>query len=112
MILITSAFLIRVLTFNRANAVALWPFVIVKRKEDSLNTRLINHERIHIRQQLELFILPFYILYLSEYIYHRIKGNDHLQSYLHISFEKEAYQNDNNKDYLLGRPWWAWRGYY
>ena len=47
--------------------VTLWPFIVLK--EDSLKEdhALVNHERIHLRQQLELFIIPFYIWYLLEW---------------------------------------------
>ncbi|MFN5848522.1 MAG: hypothetical protein ACK43K_08525, partial [Chitinophagales bacterium] len=65
----------------------------------------------HIRQQLEMFVLPFYIVYLSFYLYYRIKGNPHMQAYLRIPFEREAYCEESNFDYLDKRKFWAWRYY-
>ncbi|HLP50692.1 MAG TPA: hypothetical protein VK154_07380 [Chitinophagales bacterium] len=41
------------------SAMAVYPFILVKRKELQNNAVLINHEKIHHRQQLELLILPF-----------------------------------------------------
>lgn len=43
-----------------AKGVALWPFMFLKRLDDKTT---INHEMIHFKQQLELLIIPFYILY-------------------------------------------------
>lgn len=61
----------------------------------------LNHEKIHSKQQLELLIIPFYIIYLIEAIF---KG------YYCISFEKEAYANQDNLDYLKTRKWYSmWR---
>jgi hypothetical protein len=36
-----------------------FPFVIVGDALDKENSVLVNHEKIHIRQQLELLVLPF-----------------------------------------------------
>lgn len=73
---------------------ALWPFIIVS-KSTWIDDRLINHERIHLRQQIEMLIIPFYIWYVIA-LYRK--------GYENISFEKEAYANENNLDYLKKRP--------
>lgn len=90
------------------SGMALFPFILLKQKDFSLSSSLINHERIHLQQQLELLILPFYIWYLSEYLYFRMKGKKHHQAYRSISFEKEAYQNENDMNYLKIRKRWAY----
>lgn len=80
-----------------------WPFIILKTpalKEDAI---LINHERIHLRQQRELLILPFYLLYLLEGIVRFFMYFDAYKAYRNISFEREAYQNEANLNYLHGR---------
>ena len=87
---------------------ALFPFILFKRKDFSLSKSLINHERIHLQQQLELLIFPFYIWYLTEYLIHRMTGKKHQQAYRSISFEKEAYQNENDMNYLITRKRWAY----
>ncbi|MBP6387075.1 MAG: hypothetical protein KA327_10700, partial [Pseudarcicella sp.] len=57
---------------------AIFPFVLVKNKNP--DKRLLNHEKIHLRQQLEMLIVPFYIFYLGEYLYRRLKGNKHYEA--------------------------------
>ena len=43
-------------------ALAFYPFIIMPRAT-VIDDILINHERIHLRQQLEMLLLPFYICY-------------------------------------------------
>ena len=71
----------------------------------------MNHERIHIRQQLELLILPFYVLYLIEFAIGIFKYKNRLNAYLNISFEREAYKHDFDLNYLKCRNWWAWKDF-
>ena len=69
----------------------------------------INHEKIHWQQQIELIILPFYILYGLEYLIKLIMyGKD---AYRNLSFEREAYTNENNLNYLKTRKHYAWIKY-
>ena len=83
-----------IIPFKGYKAMAIWPFIFVRNDIKSLSSVDINHEKIHLAQQLELFIIPFYLIYLIEWI---IKG------YRNISFEKEAYSNEHNLDYLKSR---------
>lgn len=82
-------------------AVAFFPFIIMPTSTIS-NKVLINHEKIHLRQQAELLILPFYIWYL---IALKRKG------YFSISFEREAFSNEKNLDYLKTRRPFAFLKY-
>lgn len=69
----------------------------------------INHEKIHWQQQLELLVLPFYILYGLEYLIKLFMyGSD---AYRNLSFEREAYSNDKKLDYLNNRTHYAWLKY-
>jgi hypothetical protein len=102
-------FLIIRLPFLRVSGLAIFPFLFVKYKKPS--KVLINHERIHFRQQLELLILPFYIWYILEYLIHRLKGKSSYQAYMSISFEREAYANDNDLGYLKRRKIWRFWKY-
>ncbi len=88
---------------------AIFPFIFTKTKIRS--KVLINHELIHHRQQLELFILPFFLFYLIDYLIGLIKFRNHQKAYMNICFEKEAYKNDNNLQYLKNRPFWAFLKY-
>lgn len=89
------------------SAMAVYPFILVKHKEMQNNAVLINHERIHHRQQLELLILPFYILYLFNYLYHLVRLRNHFQAYKNIVFEREAYAMENDFEYLKNRRMFA-----
>lgn len=67
----------------------------------------MNHERIHIRQQLETLIIPFYIWYGLEFLYHyaRLKNKD--KAYRQISFEREAFKHESDLNYLKKRTFWG-----
>ncbi|WP_375325433.1 hypothetical protein [Flagellimonas sp. GZD32] len=82
---------------------SLWPFIFLK--EDSLKTDevLINHERIHLKQQQELLILPFYLLYVAEWLLRTVLYLDSYRAYQNISFEREAYANEKDMQYLRTR---------
>ena len=98
------------LTRGFASAITLFPFVLIGTRTP-LTRRLVIHERIHLRQQLEMLILPFYIWYLIEYLLRLLKFKNGNAAYLNISFEREAYFNDLKKDYLNRRKLWAWISY-
>ena len=109
MIILSSKKFINIITRNFASAITLFPFIILNGKHLKDDKILINHEKIHIRQQIELIIIFFYIQYVSEYLFYRfIKGLPHYESYRSISFEQEAYDNEDNLSYLSNRKIWAW----
>jgi hypothetical protein len=76
-----------------------YPFVFLADEDDKLNEIFINHEKIHIRQQLELLIVPFYIWYFTEYLFRLIQFRDKKKAYYAISFEREAYANEKDLEY-------------
>ena len=67
-----------------------------------------NHETIHWQQYIETGIVGFVILYYSFYLYNWIRYRDGKLAYYMIPFEKEAYDNDKNLDYLETRKRYAW----
>jgi hypothetical protein len=87
-------------------AIAIFPFILVQEQQPS--EILINHEYIHFKQQIELLIIPFYCWYLFEYLLNRFHGQNHHQAYLNICFEKEAYENEEDLNYLARRRAWAY----
>lgn len=99
--------IIILLRFLPASGIALFPFVLLRKADAPHGERLLNHERIHLRQQLELLILPFYIWYLLAYVYYRLKGMGHYPAYRSIIFEREAYKHDADPGYLTTRPFWG-----
>ncbi|QLE00593.1 hypothetical protein HX109_03085 [Galbibacter sp. BG1] len=84
-----------------------WPLIILKEDKLKDDEVLINHERIHLKQQLELLIIPFYVWYLTEWVVGIFKFRDLNLAYRNISFEKEAYKNENNLNYLSNRNSYA-----
>lgn len=95
-------------SFLPATGMALFPFILVKYSGIKTDKIIINHEKIHLRQQLEMLILPFYIIYLLNYSVNLLYYRKHDLAYRNISFEREAYSHDSNLDYLSKRKFWAW----
>ena len=97
------AFFFTFLFGKNYRAIALWPFIFIRESHLKNDVILINHEKIHLAQQIECLIIPFYIIYSTEYILNRIKNQSHDIAYRNISFEKEAYNNEKNLNYLPKR---------
>lgn len=91
---------------------AIYPFILLKDKSQKNDQTLLNHERIHLMQQIELLILPFYLLYLFNYVINLIRYRNHHQAYVNIVFEKEAYACDKNLNYLANRKFFSWLNYF
>jgi hypothetical protein len=91
--------------------ITLFPFIILFSSKEKQNHVLLNHEKIHIRQQLELLILPFFLWYFLEYLYRWFQFKNKKKAYLNISFELEAYKNEKNLDYLKQRSFWNFLKY-
>ena len=101
-----------------------YPFIFTRSKR--LSDTDIRHETIHGEQQLELLILPFFLLYIAFYIInvilcvfdkkrgysekHRNNGV-FKRAYLSIAFEQEAYENEKDATYLDNRKCYAWVKY-
>jgi hypothetical protein len=100
-----------VVPFLKVAGMALYPFILVQHKDLLKDELLIRHESIHLRQEAELLIIPFYLLYLASYLFNLIKYKNHNQAYMAIYFEREAYANEASRDYLSRRKFWAWRFY-
>ncbi len=76
------------------------------------NRRLVNHEKIHLQQQIELLVLPFYLLYVLEFMIRLMQYKKWSIAYRHISFEREAYDNESDNGYLKSRPYWNFLSYF
>lgn len=94
-----------------ADAIALYPFVFVKRRDLKEHKILMNHERIHLKQQIEMLIVFFYIWYLIEFFVRLIQYKKWHLAYKNISFERECYQNQHNLKYLDFRRFYSWLQY-
>lgn len=73
-----------------------------------LNKIDINHETIHTKQMQELLYIFFYLWYVIEYLVKLIIYRNTKLAYRNISFEREAYQNQYNLDYLNNRKHYSW----
>lgn len=89
---------------KRFRGITLFPFIILVNEKDRGDVLLLNHEKIHIRQQLEMLVLPFFVWYGIEYFVLLLKYKDRFLAYRNISFEREAYANEKDLDYLKKRP--------
>lgn len=90
-----------------ARAAAFFPFIIFRSEEEKI-PQLINHEKIHFRQQIETAFVGFIIWSLLEMLYARlILRKSSKESYLYLSSEQEAYRNQHDLSYLESRPFWA-----
>lgn len=107
MILIVSKYLIP----KGFRGLTIFPFIIVKDKEEKDFLSLLLHEKIHIRQQLELLVLPFLIWYAIAFLFRWVQFKNKKEAYRNISFEREAYANEKDLNYLKSRPFWAFLNY-
>ena len=98
----------------RMFTLTIFPFIIFKKDyaenvSEPFLEMDINYESIRIQQQKEMLVIPWFIWYAIEYCikfrYIGIDVNDE------ISFNKEAYANESNKDYLKTRKFWAFLKY-
>ena len=90
-----------------ARAAAFFPFIIFRSEEEKLPW-LVNHERIHFRQQLETAFVGLLVWSFLETLYARfILGKSFKEAYLYRSSEQEAYRNQQDFSYLQKRPSWS-----
>jgi hypothetical protein len=95
--------------------ITLYPFIFLKKNyflknKNKLDVTL-NHEKIHIQQQKELFVLFFYLLYITEYLIKTFKYGTK-KAYFNLSFEREAYTNEKDFNYLESRKFLSFLKYF
>ena len=79
--------------------------VLFVRGNAQVDEKTIRHESIHTAQMQEMLYIFFYLWYVVEWVVRLfMKGN----AYRRISFEREAYENEGDLDYLSDRTWFAW----
>ena len=115
-ILYSDKFLDSVGIFFRIGGITLFPFIILREKyRDGSDwwkakaKKIINHEEIHIKQQAEMLIIPFYILYAFFYLWNIFKYKFNIKkAYYQIPFEQEAFNNESDYNYLTNRKLYSW----
>lgn len=75
---------------------------------NKISNRTINHESIHTAQIKEMGYVFFYVWYLVEWLIRLFINSN---AYRNISFEREAFINDDNLDYLKTRKRFSWLKY-
>ena len=120
----TNSDLAKALLFEGYSTIAIGWFVFSKL--DKLTNRTKVHETIHALQWTEVTLVAsallaalsgiispywmlispmvYYILYVLEWLIKLPFGN----AYRNISFEREAFSNDNNQNYLMNRELFSW----
>lgn len=71
----------------------------------------MNHEAIHTAQMKELLYIFFYLIYGVEWMVRLVQYRNSKEAYYNISFEREAYVNDDNLNYLKTRKGFAFKHY-
>lgn len=113
------------LAFTSCHTIALGPFVLSKKKE--LSQAYKNHETIHAMQWTEITIVTcivvlaldvlldnspywyflsfvmYYIIYVVEWIVKTIIYLNGKKAYRSIGFEREAYINEDDNNYIENR---------
>lgn len=90
----------------------IYPFMFLKTEALKGNIVLLNHEKIHLRQQIELLVIPFFIIYITEFLFRLLQYKNWHLAYRNISFEREAYTNEKDLEYLRLRSFWAFKSYF
>lgn len=106
---------------NLFNVVILNKKIIPILKDSPLTlVRLLRHERIHSKQGNEMLWVFFYLFYIIEWIFRLVQyrkeklpsgKKDWKAAYRNISFEREAYANEHNENYLKERKPYAFLNY-
>ena len=127
--------LAKLLLWSGYDTITLGFIILTTRKTWEMNQEVLNHEKIHVAQWVEvttLFILlwvvvslmigsvkmlwwlpvnmlAYYLIYMVEYAIRRLYGGETgKQDYRNIEFEKEAYKHQRDFDYLEERKPFAW----
>ena len=96
--------------FKHYTGFSFFIFIWISRLEKN-PAQLIRHEKIHFYQQLELLFVGHWLLYGIFYLISRYKRHGHYIAYRNNPFEREAYMNDPQEDYLAKRKRYAWVEY-
>lgn len=124
-----------IIPFKGYTAITIWPLIFARKSAKWLKDYVVNHESIHLRQQLEVLIVSAVIiaalilifgwswwwLLLSLGVYYAGYGIDYAiryilygsphEAYRNIATEQEAYLNQYDLTYLKHRKPFAWVKY-
>src|SRR5690606_35263846 len=86
-------------------------FIFLFFKPKFPSQKLINHERIHFMQQLELLFVGMWIIYVVNLFINMLKYKEMDKAYRNVIFEREAHTNDTDLQYLINRRIFRWTKY-
>ncbi len=89
-------------------AMTVAPFIFIA-PGIKITDRLLRHEQIHYKQQLEMGWLFFFIWYAIEWLIRLFISSD--TAYKDMSFEREAYDKQDELGYLYFRKKYSWIKY-
>lgn len=92
----------RLIPFKGYKCVNLFGVLFV-REGCTMRAEDYNHEAIHTAQMKELLYVPFYLLYVLEWLWHLARLREAKTAYRAISFELEAYAHQSDTGYLRTR---------
>lgn len=72
------------------HAITLFPVIFYNGKR--LTERDLQHETVHLWQQVALLVVLFYLLYLLFWIVNLVRYRDRFRAYREIPFERSAYR--------------------
>lgn len=93
------------------SGITVFPFVFMREVSKAKDNVFRNHEKIHLRQQLEMLIFLFFIWYAVEFLVRLWQYRDRHKAYRNVSFEREAYANEQTTDYLEKRRFFSFFKY-
>ena len=93
------------------SAINLFGIVVARSECMPLSKRMLNHEAIHSQQIQELLYVGFYIWYVAEWVVRLLYFRNFKKAYRAISFEKEAFGNDADSNYLNSRKLFTFLNY-
>ena len=99
-----------IIPFKGFKAVNLFGILFV-RGDAEIGGADINHEEIHTAQMKEMLYVFFYLWYVAEWLVRLVQHRNFKKAYRNVSFEREAYVNQGNVQYLQVRRFWAWVTY-
>lgn len=97
----------KIIPFPGYKAINLFGILFV-REGAKISEQDLNHESIHTAQMKEMLYIFFYIWYIVEWVIRLFKKGN---AYHNISFEQEAYNNEDNLEYLNNRKHYEWFKY-
>ena len=107
MILIVSKYLVP----KSFRGLTVFPLVVLREGNAQDYLVLMNHKRIHLRQQIELLVIPFFVIYGLDYLVKLIRYCNRNLAYRNVVFEREAYENENDLTYFKSRSYWRFMSY-